>query len=84
MTRDPHDPQDLMTLAEAAKASGVPKRIIEYYVLLGLVEPIRRQRGKVQRRYFDATLVRRIELIRRLNAAGYALGELRETYFRSR
>jgi hypothetical protein len=31
MTRDPHDPQDLMTLAEAAKASGVPKRIIASY-----------------------------------------------------
>ncbi len=84
MTDPPCDEKALMTLAEAAKASGVPKGVIEYYVLLGLVEPIRTPRGKVHRRYFDPALVRRIRLIRRLNAAGYPLGDLKETYFRSR
>ena len=66
----------------AAKAAGVSKQTVEYYIMLGLVSPIRRppQRG----RFFDASLVKRIRLIRRLNESGYTLRAIRETYLRRR
>lgn len=72
----------LLTLGQAAEAAGVSKQTIEYYVLLGLLEPIR-QTGR-RRRYFDAALVRRIRLIRQLNDSGYTLRAIRETYLRRR
>ena len=71
-----------MRISAAAEAAGVSKQTVEYYILLGLIEPIRVQ-GK-RSRYFDRELVKRIRLIRRLNKMGYTLRALRETYFRSR
>ena len=72
----------MMRISEAARSAGVSKQTIEYYVMLGLVQPIRRpeRRG----RYFDADLVRRISLIRRLNESGYTLRAICETYLRRR
>ena len=68
----------LMRISQVAQAAGVSKQTVEYYVMLGLVRPIRRpgRRG----RYFDMELVRRIRLIRRLNESGYTLRAIRETY----
>ena len=71
-----------MKISQAAQAANVPKQTIEYYVMLGLVSPIR----KMQRRgrYFDESLVRRIRLIRQLNESGYTLRSIRETYLHNR
>ncbi len=67
-----------MRISAAAKASGITTQTLEYYIMLGLVEPIRRegQRG----RFFDDALVRRIRLIRGLNESGYTLRDIRQTY----
>jgi DNA-binding transcriptional MerR regulator len=73
---------DLMRISAAAEAAGVSKQTVEYYILVGLVRPIR-VRGK-RSRYFDRELVKRIRLIRRMNRMGYTLRALRETYFRNR
>ncbi len=72
----------LMRISQAAEAAGVSKQTVEYYCMLGLVRPLRLpgRRG----RFFDAALVRRIALIHRLNASGYTLGAIRETYLRNR
>ena len=70
-------------IAEAARATGVSKQTIEYYVMLGLVTPINEPRGS-RRRFFDDKLVRRIRLIRELNATGYTLREIRQTWLRRR
>jgi DNA-binding transcriptional MerR regulator len=74
------DSSSLMRISEAAEAAGVSKQTIEYYIMLGLVTPIRRpgRRG----RYFDSDLVKRVRLIRRLNRSGYTLRAIRETYLR--
>lgn len=71
-----------MRISQAARAAGVSKQTIEYYILLGLISPIRRpgRRGRL----FDAKLVRRIRLIRSLNQSGYTLRAIRETYLRRR
>jgi len=70
----------LMRISQAAKAAGVSKQTVEYYMLLGLVRPIRRagRRG----RFFDAALVKRVRLVHQLNRSGYTLRFIRETYLR--
>ena len=82
----------LMRISQAAEASGTSKQTIEYYIMLGLIDPIRppgragvprRQPGKPGR-FFDAGLIRRIRLIRQLNRSGYTLRAIRETYFKGR
>jgi len=77
MKRETKKPK-LMRVSAAAVAAGVTKRTIEYYILLGLIEPIR-EKGRIAR-FFDDALVRRIRLIRRLNETGYTLRDIRQTY----
>ena len=72
----------LMRISAAARAAGVSAQTIEYYIMLGLVFPIRLSQR--QGRFFDAGLVRRIRLIRRLNHSGYTLRAIRETYLSRR
>ena len=67
-------------ISAAAQAAGVSKQTIEYYIMIGLIRPIRRP-GK-RGRYFDAELIRRIKIIRRLNETGLPLRDIRETYLR--
>ncbi|HUT56752.1 MAG TPA: MerR family transcriptional regulator [Phycisphaerae bacterium] len=67
-------------ISAAAEAAGVSKQTVEYYIMIGLLEPIRlpNRHG----RFFNEKLVRRIKLIRRLNRLGYTLREIRRTYMR--
>ena len=71
-----------MRISQVAKAAGVTAQTVEYYILLGLVEPLRPagRRG----RFFHGDHVKRIRLIRQLNASGYTLRAIRETYLRRR
>jgi DNA-binding transcriptional MerR regulator len=68
-----------MRLAQAADAAGVSRQTIEYYIMIGLIKPIRRG---PRRRFFDDALVRRIRLIKRLNRSGYTLQSIRQTYLK--
>ena len=69
----------MMKISQAARAAGVSCQTIEYYILIGLISPIRNRTGG---RLFDEGLIRRIRLIRRLNSTGYTLRSIRETYMR--
>lgn len=71
-----------MRISEAARAADVSIQTVEYYILLGLLEPLR-EPGK-RGRHFTSEHVKRIRLIRRLNASGYTLRAIRETYLRKR
>ena len=79
-----HPPKDrpLMRISQAARAAGVSKQTVEYYIMLGLISPLG-QPGRPGR-YFDASLVQRIGLIRELNRSGYTLRAIRETYLKDR
>ncbi len=72
----------LMRISKVAAASGVSLQTVEYYIMLGLIDPIRRP-GK-RGRFFDDSHVKRIRLIRQLNESGYTLRSIRETYLRDR
>jgi len=78
MARNKPSPQKLCRISEAADAAGVSRQTVEYYIMVGLVKPIRPP-GK-RSRFFDAKLIRRIKLIRQLNESGYTLRDIRETY----
>lgn len=69
-----------LRISGAARAAGVSRQTIEYYLMIGLISPVRLP-GR-HGRFFDERLVRRIRLIRRLNRCGYTLREIRRTYLR--
>lgn len=71
-----------MRISAAARAAGVTRQTVEYYIMIGLVEPVRPP-GR-QGRFFDAALVKRIRLIRKLNGSGYTLRDIREVYFKGK
>ncbi len=76
------DAKRLMRISQAAKAAGVSVQTVEYYIMLGLIEPL--TEGGTRRRFFDEKLIKRIRLIRELNDSGYTLREIRTTWLRSR
>jgi DNA-binding transcriptional MerR regulator len=78
--RNKHADRELMRISQAARAAGVSAQTLEYYIMLGLVEPL----GLPDRRgrFFDAGHVTRIRLIHKLNATGYTLQEIREIHLR--
>ena len=71
---------EILRISAAAQAAGVSKQTVDYYVMIGLIEPLRL--GDRHGRFFDKALVRRIRLIRRLNQSGYTLQSIRQTYLR--
>ena len=71
-----------LRVSQAAKQAGVSKQTIEYYILVGLVKPIRGKDGRA--RFFDDKLIRRIKLIKELNASGYTLLDIKELYLKGK
>ena len=65
----------LVKISEAATAAGVSRQTVEYYIMLGMIKPLRLSRKPG--RHFDAALVKRIVLIHRLNESGYTLRDIR-------
>ena len=67
-----------ITIGEAAKKAGVSRQSLQYYLMIGLLEPS--EVTPTGRRLFDAKAVERIALIRRLNNSGYPLRAIRELF----
>lgn len=72
----------LMRISAAARAAGVTRQTIEYYIMVGLIRPVRQPDR--YGRFFDAKLVKRIRLIRKLNNTGYTLRDIREVYLKGK
>jgi DNA-binding transcriptional MerR regulator len=69
----------LVPIGEAAKRAGVTRQSLQYYLMVGLLEPA--EVTRTGRRLFDHKTVERIKLIKRLNKGGYPLRDIRETFF---
>lgn len=78
----PSKTRKLMRIGQAAKAAGVSTQTVEYYIMLGLIDPLTLPDRRS--RFFNASLVKRIRLIRELNDSGYTLREIRTTWLRRR
>lgn len=74
--------EKLFRLGQAAEVSGISKQSLQYYLMVGLVEPTRRTESGQQ--VFDHKAIRRIQLVKRLNASGYPLRDIREIFMRRR
>lgn len=81
MTEEKAD-ESLLRTAQAAQAAGVSKQTLQYYLMVGLVEPTKRSEGGHQ--LFDEGTIEIIRLIKRLNDTGYPLREIREIFLRRR
>ena len=75
-------PVKLLRIAAAAQAAGVSKQSLQYYLLVGLLEPSTRSPSGQQ--LFDEKALERIRLVKKLNDSGYPLREIREIFLRNK
>ncbi len=69
---------DLAAIGMAAQKAGVSRQSLQYYLMLGLLDPT--EITAAGRRLFDAAAIDRIRLIKTLNANGYTLRGIRELF----
>jgi MerR family Zn(II)-responsive transcriptional regulator of zntA len=72
----------LVSVGLAAKKAGVSRQSLQYYLMLGLIEPI--EVTSTGRRLFDQRSIERIKLIKKLNDSGYPLRAIRELFLKGR
>jgi len=72
----------LMPIGAAAKKAGISRQSLQYYLMIGLLEPTEvTQSG---RRVFDEKDIERIKVIKKLNDSGYTLRDIRELFLQGR
>lgn len=71
-----------MSIGAAAKKAGISRQSLQYYLMVGLLEPTRI--SQTGRRLFDEKAVERIKLIKKLNKSGYPLRAVRELFLEGR
>jgi DNA-binding transcriptional MerR regulator len=72
----------LVPIGAAAKKAGVSRQSLQYYLMVGLLEPI--EVTQTGRRLFDEKSIERIKLIKKLNQSGYPLRAIRELFLEGR
>ena len=68
----------LASIGEAAKKAGISRQSLQYYLMVGLLEPT--EVTPTGRRLFDEKSIERIKLIKKLNKSGYPLRAIRELF----
>jgi DNA-binding transcriptional MerR regulator len=71
-----------MAIGPAAENAGVSRQSLQYYLMVGLLEPT--EVTSTGRRLFDKKAVERIRLIKKLNDSGYPLRAIRELFMEGR
>ena len=72
----------LTSIGPAAKKAGISRQSLQYYIMVGLVEPT--EVTPTGRRLFDERAIQRIKLIKKLNDSGYPLRAIRELFMEGR
>jgi len=73
---------ELVPIGRAAEKAGVSRQSLQYYLMVGLLEPT--TVTPAGRRLFDQKAIERVRLIRRLNDGGYPLRAIRELFMEGR
>ena len=68
----------LYSAREVSEHAGISRQVLHNYTVMGLLAPAKRT--PTNRLYFDGSVFRRIELIRRMLRSGYTLQALRELF----
>ncbi len=74
--------KNLMPIGAAAKKAGISRQSLQYYLMVGLLEPT--EVTPTGRRMFDEKIIERIKLIKKLNKSGYPLRAIRELFLEGR
>ncbi|MHC4691776.1 MAG: helix-turn-helix domain-containing protein [Planctomycetota bacterium] len=72
----------MMPIGAAAKKAGISRQSLQYYLMVGLLEPT--EVTPTGRRMFDEKIIERIKLIKKLNKSGYPLRAIRELFLEGR
>ena len=72
----------LMSIGVAAKKAGISRQSLQYYLMVGLLEPT--EVTPTGRRLFDEKSIERIKLIKKLNKSGYPLRAIRKLFMEGR
>ncbi|MFZ2147212.1 MAG: helix-turn-helix domain-containing protein [Sedimentisphaerales bacterium] len=72
----------LFPIGAAAKKAGISRQSLQYYLMVGLLEPT--EVTTTGRRMFDEKAIERIKLIKKLNDSGYPLRAIRELFLEGR
>jgi len=72
----------LMPIGTAAKKAGISRQSLQYYLMVGLLEPTKVTSSG--RRLFDEKSIERVKLIKKLNDSGYPLRAIRELFLEGR
>jgi len=72
----------LASIGTAAKKAGISRQSLQYYLMVGLLEPT--EVTPTGRRLFGEKAIERIKLIKRLNDSGYPLRAIRELFLEGR
>ena len=70
------------SIGKAAEKAGISRQSLQYYLMVGLLEPT--STTDTGRRLFDDKAIERIRLIKRLNKSGYPLRAIRELFIEGR
>ena len=76
------DKSKLMAIGMAAKKAGISRQSLQYYLMVGLLEPT--EVTSTARRMFNEKSIERIKLIKKLNNSGYPLRAIRELFLEGR
>lgn len=74
--------RELIPIGKAAKKAGVSRQSLQYYLMVGLLEPSKTT--DTGRRLFDDKMVERVKLIKKLNDSGYPLRAIRDLFMEGR
>lgn len=72
----------LIPIGAAAKKAGISRQSLQYYLMVGLLEPT--EITPTGRRLFDEKAVGQIKLVKGLNDSGYPLRAIRELFIEGR
>jgi DNA-binding transcriptional MerR regulator len=68
----------LLSIGSAAKQAGISRQSVQYYLMVGLLEPT--LITPTGRRLFDQQAINKIRLIREFNQNGYPLRAIRDLF----
>jgi DNA-binding transcriptional MerR regulator len=72
----------LVSIGPAAEKAGVSRQSLQYYLMVGLLEPT--EVTPTGRRLFDRKAIEQIRLIKKLNDSGYPLRAIRDLFMERR
>ena len=74
--------KNLMSIGIAAEKAGISRQSLQYYLMVGLIEPSKI--SPTGRRLFDDDSIERIRLVKGLNESGYTLRAIKELFIQGK